>query len=109
MKRIVTGLLLFLAISSFAWCAEPAITGTVTDSLGAVIPGATVALVQGGKDVSTTTTDAAGKSYKASFPPVCRECITGPSGSAVPFVVATTGCSPACSECAIKRVSAGCH
>jgi vitamin B12 transporter len=61
MKRIVTGLLLFLAISSFAWCAEPAITGTVTDSLGAVIPGATVALVQGGKDVSTTTTDAAGK------------------------------------------------
>jgi vitamin B12 transporter len=61
MKRIVTGLLLFLAISSFAWCAEPAITGTVTDSLGAVIPRATVVLVQNGKDVSTATTDAAGK------------------------------------------------
>jgi vitamin B12 transporter len=61
MKRNVPGLLLLLAISSFAWCAEPAITGTVTDSLGAVIPGANVVLMQGGKDVSTTTTDAAGK------------------------------------------------
>ena len=61
MKPFVTGLLLFLAVSSFAWCAEPAITGTVTDSLGAVIPGASVVLMQAGKDVSTTTTDAAGK------------------------------------------------
>ncbi len=55
------GLLLFLAISSLAWCAEPAITGTVTDSLGAVISGATVVLVQDGKDVSTTKTDPDGK------------------------------------------------
>ncbi len=36
-------------------------TGTVTDSLGAVISGATVVLVQSGKDISTTTSDAAGK------------------------------------------------
>ena len=61
MKPKLMGLLLFLAISSLAWCAEPAITGTVTDSLGAVISGATVVLVQDGKDVSTTKTDPNGK------------------------------------------------
>ena len=36
MQRILTALLL-LAISVPAWSAEPGISGTVTDSLGAVI------------------------------------------------------------------------
>ena len=49
------------AMSIPAWPAEPALTGTVTDSLGAVIPGATVVLMQNGKDLATATTDAAGK------------------------------------------------
>src|ERR1700681_1162523 len=56
-----------------------------------------------------TTTEAAGKSYQASFPPVCAECMSGPSGSARPLVIAITGCSPECSECAKNCVSAGCH
>ncbi len=60
MQRVFIVLLL-LAISIPAWPAEPAITGTVTDSLGAVIPGATVVLVQGGKDIRTAITDPAGK------------------------------------------------
>ena len=60
MQRLLTALLL-LAISVPAWSAEPAISGTVTDSLGAVIPGATVVLMQDGKDLHTATTDSAGK------------------------------------------------
>ncbi|HKD83739.1 MAG TPA: TonB-dependent receptor [Terriglobales bacterium] len=59
MQRLITAvLLLLLAVS--AWCAEPTITGTVSDSLGAVIPGATVTLLQGGKDIAQTTSDATG-------------------------------------------------
>ncbi len=60
MQRVLTVFLLFV-LSLSAWCAEPAINGTVTDSLGAVISGATVVLMQDGKDLSTTTTDATGK------------------------------------------------
>jgi iron complex outermembrane receptor protein/vitamin B12 transporter len=60
MNRILTALLVLL-ISAPAWSAEPAISGTVTDSLGAVISGATVVLVQNGKDIGTTTADATGK------------------------------------------------
>jgi vitamin B12 transporter len=63
MKRVLTALLLFVlfAISATAWSVEPAISGTVTDSLGAVIPGATVALIEGGKSITTVTTDSVGK------------------------------------------------
>ena len=43
-----------------AWSVEPAISGTVSDSLGAVISGATVTLLQNGKEVDTTTTDSIG-------------------------------------------------
>jgi len=50
-----------LLLSAAAWSAEPSISGTVSDSLGAVIPGATVVLVQNSKEVSTATTDAAGR------------------------------------------------
>ena len=50
-----------LLLSAAASAAEPAISGTLSDSLGAVISGATVVLVQGGKDLATTKTDSAGK------------------------------------------------
>lgn len=60
MKYVLTVVLLF-AIAAPAWSAEPAISGTVTDSLGAVISGATVVLVEAGKDISTATTDGSGK------------------------------------------------
>ena len=49
-----------LLLSLAAWPFEPAVTGVVSDSLGAVIPGATVVLVQGGKDIATTASDNAG-------------------------------------------------
>lgn len=60
MRKMLTAVFL-LALSIPAWPDEPAITGTVSDSLGAVIPKATVALVQNGKDIATTTSDAVGK------------------------------------------------
>ena len=60
MQRLLTALLL-LAISVPAWSADPALSGTVADSLGAVIPGATVVLMQDGKDLHKATTDSAGK------------------------------------------------
>ncbi len=61
MRYILTVVFLLLLWTP-AWPDEqPAITGTVSDSLGAVIPGATVALLQSGKDVATTTSDAGGK------------------------------------------------
>jgi iron complex outermembrane receptor protein/vitamin B12 transporter len=60
MKHVLTALLLFV-LSAPAFCGEPAISGTVTDSLGAVIPGATVVLIEGGKDIGTATTNPTGK------------------------------------------------
>ena len=60
MQRTLT-LLFLLLVPAAVRSAEPAISGTVADSLGAVITGATVTLVQSGRDVGTTTTDAAGK------------------------------------------------
>jgi iron complex outermembrane receptor protein/vitamin B12 transporter len=60
MQRILTVLLL-LVFSIPAWSAEAAISGTVTDSLGAVIPGATVVLTQGGKDIQTAKCGPEGK------------------------------------------------
>jgi len=60
MRRILIAVLL-LALSVPAWPDEPAITGTVSDSLAAVITGATVTLVQNGKDIATTTSDANGR------------------------------------------------
>jgi vitamin B12 transporter len=54
-------ILLFL-LSIAAWADEqPAITGTVSDSLGAVISGAKVVLFEGGKNIDSTTSDSAGK------------------------------------------------
>ena len=63
MQRYVTAVLavLFLLTTTPAWAAEPAISGTVVDSLGAVVPGATVTLLQSGKDIATATSDGAGK------------------------------------------------
>ncbi len=59
MRRSVIAILLLL-VSIPAWSAEPAISGTVSDSLGAVISGATVTLLKSGKQVDTTTTDSSG-------------------------------------------------
>ncbi len=60
MRKILALLFLFL-LSIPAWAVEPGITGTVSDSLAAVIPGATVTLVQNGKDIAKATSDDAGK------------------------------------------------
>ncbi len=62
MKPIHAALLLlaFLASLAPAWATDSAISGTVTDSLGAVIPGATVVLIEGGKNIATQTTNTAG-------------------------------------------------
>ena len=60
MQRICA-LLFLLLTSALAWSAEPTISGTITDSLGAVISGATVVLVANDKDIATSTTDGAGK------------------------------------------------
>lgn len=60
MRKVLTAVFL-CTLSVHAWSGEPAITGTVSDTLGAVIPGATVALVESGKDIATTSTDGAGK------------------------------------------------
>ena len=62
MQRTLTAFLFLLLVFSIpAWPAESAISGTVTDSLGAVIPGATVVLTQGGKDLQTAKSDPEGK------------------------------------------------
>ena len=60
MPRMFTVVFL-LFISVAAWSAEPTISGTVADSLGAVIPGASVTLIENNKDVSAATTDSAGQ------------------------------------------------
>lgn len=60
MHKILTAVFLLL-LSIPAWPDEPGITGTVSDTLGAVIPGATVALVHSGKDIAATSSDGAGK------------------------------------------------
>lgn len=56
------GLVLALAFFAVAAIAEGgSIHGTVTDPLGAVVPGAQVELLRQGKPVSSTTTDSEGK------------------------------------------------
>ena len=50
-----------LLLGATAWAAEPSITGTVTDSLGAVIPNAKVVLLQNGEPIDSTSTDSAGR------------------------------------------------
>src|SRR5262245_58049608 len=61
--------LLFAAVPAFAQLAG-SIRGTVTDSTGAVVPGASVVLTnEGTKFVRTTVTDAKGGYYIASIDP----------------------------------------
>ena len=60
MKRFFT-VVLAIILSSTLWAAEPGVTGTVSDSLGALVTGATVTLMQGDKEVATSTTDASGR------------------------------------------------
>ncbi len=56
------GLALAFALTTILAIAEGgSIHGTVTDPLGAVVPGAQVELLRQGKQVSVTTTDSEGK------------------------------------------------
>jgi iron complex outermembrane receptor protein/vitamin B12 transporter len=57
--RYLTAVLLLL-LSLSAMAAEPTISGTISDSLGAVVSGATVTLLKSGKPVDTTKTDSSG-------------------------------------------------
>src|SRR5690349_8902492 len=67
-----TGLALviaFTAISTVALAATgSSIHGTITDPLGAVVPGAQVQLLRAGKPVAATTTNAEGKYQFAPLP-----------------------------------------
>jgi vitamin B12 transporter len=61
MRRIsVLFLCLFILSSALAWCSRPSISGTVTDSVGAVVSGATVSLIENGIEVQTVKTDTGG-------------------------------------------------
>jgi vitamin B12 transporter len=53
-------LFLFILSSAVAWCSQPSISGTVTDSVAAVVAGAKVTLIENGADLQTVTTDSAG-------------------------------------------------
>jgi vitamin B12 transporter len=59
-QRWLSGFLVLL-LSTVAWASQPSITGTVTDSLGAVIPGAKIVLLEKGKQIDSTTSDSTGK------------------------------------------------
>ena len=64
------GLVLAFALTTISAIAEGGnIHGTVTDPLGAVVPGAQVELLRQGKPVSATTTDAEGKYRFSPLPP----------------------------------------
>ena len=59
-KAFLLVFLLLLVVP--AWPEQqPAITGTVSDSLAAVVPGAKVTLVENGKNIATTTSDDTGR------------------------------------------------
>lgn len=64
------GLALVLALTTILAFADGSnIHGTVTDPLGAVVPGAQVELLRQGKPVSSTTTDSEGKYRFSPLPP----------------------------------------
>jgi vitamin B12 transporter len=64
------GLVLALALTTLPVIAEGGnIHGTVTDPLGAVVPGAQVELLRQGKSVSATTTDSEGRYRFSPLPP----------------------------------------
>jgi vitamin B12 transporter len=60
MRRLSAVLFLLLFSFASAWCAQPSITGTVTDSVGAVVSGAKVTLIENGNNLQTVTTDSNG-------------------------------------------------
>ncbi len=63
MKRaLIFSFLLLLAFSIAAQATEPVIiTGTISDSLGAVVPGVAVEVLDAGKVITSTQADAAGQ------------------------------------------------
>jgi vitamin B12 transporter len=64
------GLALALALATLSAVAEGSnIHGTVTDPLGAVVPGAQVQLLRQGKAVASATTDSEGKYQFSPLPP----------------------------------------
>jgi len=93
-RRFATTALLFITLFSCStWAA--AIHGTVTDSLGAVVPNAAVLLIQGDKTVATSKTDGQGN-YSLSVPAAGRYQVRATAASfqeiesAPVFVSATT-------------------
>src|SRR5260370_1236255 len=61
---------LVLALTTISGFADGSnMHGTVTDPLGAVVPGAQVELLRQGKPVSSTTTDSEGKYRFSPLPP----------------------------------------
>jgi iron complex outermembrane receptor protein/vitamin B12 transporter len=60
MRQISTVLFLIILDATLAWCSQPSISGTVTDSVGAVVSGASVTLIENGKELRTVTTDSTG-------------------------------------------------
>src|ERR1051325_5419675 len=64
------GLVLAFALTTISAIAEGgSIHGTITDPLGAVVPGAQVELLRQGEPVSSTTTDSEGKYRFSPLPP----------------------------------------
>lgn len=60
MRRLSSVLFLMILGSALGWCSQPSISGTVMDSVGAVVSGAKVTLVENGQDLQTVTTDGSG-------------------------------------------------
>ncbi|MHB8736717.1 MAG: carboxypeptidase-like regulatory domain-containing protein, partial [Terriglobales bacterium] len=68
-KRFATLLVVLLACTGLmmAQTVQGVITGTVTDTTGAVIPGATVTITNEGTNVSQTATSGGAGEYRFSL------------------------------------------
>ncbi len=70
MRRVLCSLALASALVPFAWAANGVIRGTVTDSSGGLLPGATVTVVNEATRLEqTVVTDAAGRYTVVGLPP----------------------------------------
>jgi len=64
-NRFATGILIFMALAALAWGqgTTSKVTGVVTDPSGAVVPGASVTLINEGTNVSFQTVSSASGTY----------------------------------------------